>query len=109
MATFLSLVECHDIFYDLYSYSHKLASFPGFPWLQFCSLQKWQAIENSTQRRPENGATSAWERGYSQTCDQSYGCRHFTSYTEFFLTVEDTLDTIEFEDTGKKEMVKPGL
>ena len=30
------------------------------------------------------------------------------SHTEFFLTVEDTLDSIEFEDTSKKEMVKPG-
>ena len=30
------------------------------------------------------------------------------SYTEFFLTVENTLDSIEFEDTSKKEMVKPG-
>lgn len=29
------------------------------------------------------------------------------SYTEFFLTVENTLDSIEFEDTSKK-MVKPG-
>lgn len=30
------------------------------------------------------------------------------SHAEFFLTVENTLDSIEFEDTSKKEMVKPG-
>ena len=51
----------------------------------------------------------AWEWGYSQTCDQNYGCHHFNSYIEFFLAVEDTLDAIEFEGASKKEMVKPGL
>ena len=30
------------------------------------------------------------------------------SHTELFLMVEDTLDSIEFEDASKKEMVKPG-
>ena len=28
---------------------------------------------------------------------------------EFFLTVENNLDAIQFDDTSKKEMVKPSL